>query len=55
MESSYFLVIKKVDNGDAADTYTFAPMLFQFRVTTATLINFTQKDDLNKSVLEILP
>ena len=48
MESPDFFVIKKVDNRIAVDTYTFDPMLFQFCVTTATLINFTQNSDLNK-------
>ena len=50
MDSPEFLVIKKVENGAAVDTYTFDTMLFQFCVTTATLINFTQNSDLNKSV-----
>ena len=50
MESSDFFVIKKVGNRAAVDTYTFDPMLFQFCVTIATLINFTQNSDLNKSV-----
>ena len=53
MDSPEFLVIKKVENGAAVDTYTFDTMLFQFCVTTATLINFTQNSDLNKSVYEI--
>ena len=48
MESPDFFVIKKADNRADVDTYTFDPMLFQFCVTTATLINFTQKSDLNK-------
>ena len=55
MESPDFFMIKKVDNRAAVDTYTFDPMLLQFCVTTATLINFTQNSDLNKSVQEILP
>ena len=42
MERPDFFVTKKVDNRAALDKYTFAPMLFQFCVTTATLINFTQ-------------
>ena len=50
MKNPNFFVIKKVDNRIAVDTYTFNPMLFQFFVTTATLINFTQNSDLNKSV-----
>ena len=55
MESPDFLVIKKVSNKAPVDAYTFDPMLFQFCVTIATLINFTQNSDLNKSVYEILP
>ena len=50
MESSDFFVIKKVGNRAAVDTYTFDPMLFQFCVSTATLINFMQNIDLNKRV-----
>ena len=50
MERPDFFVTKKVDNRAALDKYTFAPMLFQFCVTTATLINFTQNSNLNKSV-----
>ena len=42
MESPDFFVIKKVGNRAAVETYTFDPMLFQFCVTIATLINFTQ-------------
>ena len=48
MDSLEFLVIKKVENGAAVDTYTFDTMLFQFCVTSATLINFTQNSALNK-------
>ena len=55
MESPDFFVIRKVDNRIAVDTYTFDLMMFQFCVTTATLIKFTQNSDLNKSVYEILP
>ena len=55
MESPDFLVIKKVSNRAPLDAHTFDPMLFQFCVTIATLINFTQNGDLNKSVYEILP
>ena len=55
MESPDFFVVKTVDNRAAVATYTFDPMLFQFCVTIATLINFTQNSDLNKSVQEILP
>ena len=54
MENPDFFVIKKVGNRAAVDTYTFDPMLFQFCVTIATLINFRQNNDLNKSVKEIL-
>ena len=50
MESPHFFMIKKVDNRAAMDKYTFDPMLFQFCVTTSTLINFTQNSDLNKSL-----
>ena len=50
MESPDFFVIKKVGNRAVVDTYTFDPMLLQFCVTIATLINFTEKGDLNKSV-----
>ena len=51
METSDFFVIKKVGNNRATvDTYTFDPMLFQFCVTIATLINFAQNSDLNKRV-----
>ena len=49
MESLDLFMIKKVGNRVAVDTYTFDPMLFQFCVTIATLINFTQNSDLNKS------
>ena len=49
MESPDFFVIKKVGNRAVVDTYTFDPMLLQFCVTIATLINFTQNSDLNKS------
>ena len=55
MESPDYFVIKKAGNRAAVDTYTFDPMLLQFCVTIATLINFTQNSDLNKSVYEILP
>ena len=50
MESPNIFVIKKVGNRAAVDTYIFDPMLFQFCVTIATLKNFTQNSDLNKSV-----
>ena len=50
MGSPDFFVIKKVGNRASVDTYTFDPMLFQFCVTIATLINFMQNTDLNKSV-----
>ena len=50
MESPDFFVIKKVDNRAPMDRYTFNTMFFQFCVTIATLINFTQNSDLNKSV-----
>ena len=50
MESSDFFVIKKAGNRAAVDTYTFDPMVFQFCVTIATLKNFTQNSNLNKSV-----
>ena len=53
MGSADFFVNQTLDNRAAVDTYTFDPMLFQFCVTTATLINFTQNSDLNKSVYEI--
>ena len=36
-------------NSAAMDTYAFDPMLSKFRVTIATLINFTQNSDLTKS------
>ena len=55
MESPEFFKIKKVVNRAAVDKYTFDPILFQFCVTIATLINFTQNSDLNKSVYKILP
>ena len=54
MESPEFFLIKKVDNGTAVDTYTFNPVLFQFCVTAATLINFTKNSNLNKRVQETL-
>ena len=50
MECPDFFVIKKVDNKASVDTYTFDPMLFQFCVTTSTLINFTQNSNVDKSV-----
>ena len=50
MESPDFFCVKNVGNRAVVDTYTFDPMLLQFCVTIATLINFTQKGDLNKSV-----
>ena len=50
MESPELFVIKKMGNRDAVNTYTFDPMLFQFCVTIATLINFMQNSDLIKSV-----
>ena len=50
MESPDIFVIKKMDNKAAVDTYTFDPMLFQFCVTTSTLIYFTQNRDLSKSL-----
>ena len=50
MGSPDLFVIKKVDNRVAVDTYSFDPLLSQFCVATATLINFTQNSDLNKSV-----
>ena len=50
MESPGFFILKKVGNKAAVDTYTFNPMFFQFCVTIATLINFMQNSDLNKSV-----
>ena len=53
MGSADFFVNQTLDNRAAVDTYTFDPMLFQFCVTTATLINFNQNSDLNKSVYEI--
>ena len=37
-------------NRTTVDTETFDPMLFQFGVTTITLIKFTQISDLNKIV-----
>ena len=48
MESADFFVNQTLVNRAAVDTYTFHSMLFQFCVTTATLINFTQNSDLNK-------
>ena len=54
MESPDFFVIKKVDNRPAVDTYTFDPMLFQFCLTTATLIKFAQNSNLNKSLRKFL-
>ena len=50
MESPDFFVIKKVGNRAAVDTYPFDPVLFRFCVAIATLINFMQNSDLNKSV-----
>ena len=55
IRDSHFFVVKKVDDRTAVDTFTFDQMLFQFCVTTATSINFTQSSNLNKSVWEILP
>ena len=50
MESPDFFVIKKVGNRAVVGTYTFDPMLFQFCVTIATLIHFSQNSNLNKIV-----
>ena len=50
MENPDFFVIKNVGNKVAVDTYITDPMLFQFCVTIATLINLTQDSD-----LKILP
>ena len=50
MESPDLFVTEKVGNTTAVDTYTFNPMLFQFFITIATLINFTQNSNLSKSV-----
>ena len=50
MERANFFVVKKVDNRTTVDTLTFYPILFQFRVTTVTLIKFSQNSDLNESV-----
>ena len=50
MESPDFFVINKVGNRAAVDTYTFDSMLFQFCVTIAISINFTEDNDLNESV-----
>ena len=50
MESPDFFVINKVGNRAAVDTYTFDPTLFQFCVTIAISINFTEDNDLNESV-----
>ena len=50
MDSADFFMNQTLDNRVAKDTYTFDPMLFQFCVTTATLIKFTLNSDLNKSV-----
>ena len=43
MEGPDFFVIKKVGNRAVVDTYTFDPMLLQFCVTIATLINILPK------------
>ena len=45
MESPELFLIKKVGNRAAVDTYTFDPMLLQFCVTIATLMNFMQNSD----------
>ena len=50
MESLDFFVIKKVGNRAAVDTYTLDSMLFQFCITIATLINFAQISNLNKTL-----
>ena len=42
MESADFFVNQTPDNRDVSDTYTFDPILLQFCVTTATLINFAK-------------
>ena len=52
MESPDFLVIKKVGNRAAVDTYTFDTILFQFCVKIAILINFTQNSNLKKFCLK---
>ena len=44
------LLIITLDNGAIVNTLTFGPMLFQFCVTTAILIKFTQNSNLYKSV-----
>ena len=49
MESPVFFVINKFDDRAAVDTYTLDPMLFQFCLTTTTLINFNQNSNLNES------
>ena len=54
MEKTSFFVNQTVDNWAPLYTHSFDPMLFQVCLTTATLIKFTQKSDLNKSVWEIL-
>ena len=46
MKSPELFLIKKVGNRVAVDTYTFDPMLLQFCVTIATLMNFMQNSDL---------
>ena len=50
MESLDFFVIKKVSNRAAVDTSTLDSMLFQFCITIATLINFAQISNLNKTL-----
>lgn len=41
-------MIEKLGNRTTVNTYTHDPMLFQFSVTTVTLIVFTQNSDLDE-------
>ena len=50
MERANFFVNQALYNRAAVDTYTFDPLLFQFCVTTATFIYFTQNSNLINSV-----
>ena len=50
MENADFFVNQTLDKRAAVDTYTFDAMLFEFCITSATLIKFSQNSDLDKSV-----
>ena len=45
MESTDFFVTQMLDDKANVNTSTFDPVLFEFWVTTATMIKFTQIND----------